>query len=144
VVSGQQVWNVTASSFQMARYTGPAAGLWRLQPTNPDGGASLPFALLADGVYAAAPPFARSMTPSRVRANGSVQTVTVSGGNFQKGMFATYTAPGGQKVTVGGGQVSGNTVKVSLSFGTRAGIGHLHFTNPDCGQSGLPLSFLLD
>lgn len=142
-----QVWNVTANSFQMALYTGPGAGLWRLQPTNPDGGASLPVALFVDGVYAPAPPFARSMTPTRVRANGALQTITVSGGNFQRGVFATYTAPNGQRIAVGSGQVvyvSATSLRVSLNFGARAGIGHLYFTNPDCGQSGLPLSFLVD
>lgn len=141
-LTGSQIRNITPSSFQMLLNTGTNHGWWTFQV-----GQSLPRVLIVDATIPQNTPYLRSMSPPRAVANGRMQTVSISGGNFQSGLIVIYTAPAGAKSNVTGTQIRAltpGTFQLTINFGNAGGLGAIQVTNPDCGQSGIPLSFIVD
>ena len=103
-LSGTQIQNVTAGSFQLL-ITLNAAGTWGLQVNNPGGQTSNTFSFSV----AAGAPTITSISPASPTQSGSNQTITVNGTNFQSGLTVTATFPSGGSTTLSGTQIQNVT-----------------------------------
>ncbi len=137
-LSGAQIQNLTASSFQ-AQIPLAQPGGYTLQVTNPGGLQSSLFNFTVTAPIVT--PAITQIQPSNPTV-GPNQVITVSGSNFLNGLTVSVGLPNGQATTVSGAQVQNvtpNSFRIMLNI-TLPGTWTLRVTNLD-GQSSQLFSF---
>lgn len=136
VLSGQQIQNVTSTSFVM-RATLNASGSWTIRVNNPDGGQSPVFG------FSVSPggnnPSISSINPATPMTSGADQNVIVNGSNFQNGLRVNVTFPSGGVSTLQGTSqiqnVTANSFLMRITLNA-PGAWTMRVVNPDNSQSG--------
>jgi len=135
ILSGTQITNVTATSFEMIINFSGVSGNYSIQVVNPDDGTSniFPFS-----VQAAQPPSISSISPSSPIATIGNQNVIVNGSNFVSGLTVTVTFPNGMTGTLSGSQIGGissTSFTMAIDFNNVSGSYSIRVNNPGGSQS---------
>src|SRR5262249_4687943 len=134
ILSGAQIQSVMPTSFQMI-VTLAQAGLYTIRVNNPGGSVSNTLSFTA----ASSSPSVSSINPATPGVNGSNQTVTVNGSQFQNGLTVSVTFPGGGGSILSGSQIQ-NVTSTSFQMVILLGLTGsytIRVNNPDGGTSNV-------
>ncbi|MCL5287167.1 MAG: Ig-like domain-containing protein, partial [Acidobacteria bacterium] len=137
-LSGSQIQNVTAGSFQASMVLN-SAGIWGIRVNNPDGQQSNTF----NFTVTAAPPLISSVVPSSYPPSNSNQTMTINGSNFVSGATLSFGSPSSGTIPSTASKltfVSSSQLSYQFNNGSDAGTWTVVVINPD-GQRSNPGSF---
>ncbi|MCL4524865.1 MAG: Ig-like domain-containing protein, partial [Acidobacteria bacterium] len=139
-LSGSQIQNVTAGSFQASMVLN-SAGIWGIRVNNPDGQQSNTF----NFTVTAAPPLISSVVPSSYPPSNSNQTMTINGSNFVSGATLSFGSPSSGTIPSTASKltfVSSSQLSYQFNNGSDAGTWTVVVINPN-GQTSNSVSFVV-
>src|SRR5262249_25737220 len=130
-LSGTQIQNVTASSFQMIILVG-TTGSYTIRVNNPDGGTSNVFS------FSVAGPSISSVSPNPVTGSNTAQPFTINGSGFDAGDTVTLRDKTQGQVFPNRsiGSLTSNQIVINPNFTTPAHTGWVEVLNSLGGPSG--------
>jgi hypothetical protein len=139
-LSGSQIHNVSATSFQMMAVLS-SGGQYSFQVTNPDGGMSAPFYFMVAAAFPVQPtsalPIITTLSPSSA-TSGTAFTLTVKGSNFVSGATVLWNA-----TPLSTTFVSSTQLAAPVSASLTASSGTVSITVSSGGQTSAPASFTI-